>query len=95
MLKDSEIFGIQPIQQLIKNSSILVKLFSGAGGVNKENLWSKTSQVGGSQTLFQCCSTDVQHPEGTSIGSDNCDFLKVSDFNGSLWNVKVFPLKII
>ena len=24
------------------------------------------------------------HPEGTSIGSDNCDFLKVSDFNGSL-----------
>ena len=24
------------------------------------------------------------HPKGTSIGSDNCDFLKVSDFNGSL-----------
>ena len=24
------------------------------------------------------------HPEGTSIGSDNCDFLKVSDFNRSL-----------
>ena len=23
------------------------------------------------------------HPEGTSIGSDNCDLLKVSDFNGS------------
>ena len=35
------------------------------------------------------------HPEGISIGSDNCDFLKVSDFNGSLWNIKVFPLKII
>ena len=24
------------------------------------------------------------HPEGTSIGSDNWNFLKVSDFNGSL-----------
>ena len=24
------------------------------------------------------------HPEGTSIGSDNCNFLKVSDLNGSL-----------
>ena len=35
--------------------------------------------------------TSPKHPEGTSIGSDNCDFLKVSDFNGSLWNVKVFP----
>ena len=23
------------------------------------------------------------HPEGTSIGSDICDLLKVSDFNGS------------
>ena len=29
-------------------------------------------------------SRDQMHPEGTSIGSDNCDFLKVSDFNGSL-----------
>ena len=36
-----------------------------------------------------------KHPEGTSNGSDICDFLKVSDFNGSLWNVKDFPLKII
>ena len=36
-----------------------------------------------------------RHPEGTSNGSDNSDFLKVSDFNGSLWNVKVFSLKII
>ena len=26
----------------------------------------------------------MRHPEGTSIGSDNCNFLKVSDFNGSL-----------
>ena len=40
-------------------------------------------------------SSALVHPEGTSIGSDICDFLKVSDFNGSLWNVKVFPLKII
>ena len=28
--------------------------------------------------------TSLVHPEGTSIGSDICDFLKVSDFNGSL-----------
>ena len=26
----------------------------------------------------------LTHPEGTSISSDNCDLLKVSDFNGSL-----------
>ena len=26
----------------------------------------------------------VYHPEGTSNGSDICDFLKVYDFNGSL-----------
>ena len=35
------------------------------------------------------------HPEGTSNGSDICDFSKVSDCNGSLCNVKVFALKII
>ena len=29
-------------------------------------------------------TNNKMHPEGTSIGSDNCDFLKVSDFNGSL-----------
>ena len=27
------------------------------------------------------------HPEGRSISSDNCYLLKVSDFNGSLWDI--------
>ena len=26
----------------------------------------------------------LHHPEGTSIGSDNCDFSKNSDYNGCL-----------
>ena len=34
--------------------------------------------------VFGISLPEVIHPEGTSIGSDNCDFLKVSDFNGSL-----------
>ena len=33
------------------------------------------------------------HPEGTSIGSDICDLLKVSDFNGSQWNIKFLAQK--
>ena len=37
--------------------------------------------------IFECSI----HPEGTSIGSDNSDILKVSDFNGSLWNVSFSP----
>ena len=33
------------------------------------------------------------HPEGTSNGSDICDFSKVSDFNeNEMWKI---PLKII
>ena len=33
----------------------------------------------------------MSHPEGTSKVSCKCDFSKVSDFNGSLWNINVFP----
>ena len=32
---------------------------------------------------LECMLRHLHHPEGTSIGSDNCDLLKVSDFNGS------------
>ena len=34
--------------------------------------------------FYACVEQGLVHPEGTSIGSDNCDFLKVSDFNESL-----------
>ena len=33
------------------------------------------------------------HPEGTSIGSDNCDFSKNSDYNGWLWNINFLSPK--
>ena len=35
----------------------------------------------------------TMHPEGTSIGSDNCDFSKNSDNNGCLWNINFLSLK--
>ena len=35
------------------------------------------------------------HPEGTSNGSDICDFSKNSDYNGCLWDINFYPLKII
>ena len=34
------------------------------------------------------------HPEGASNGSDICNFLKVSDLNGDLWNINFFPWKL-
>ena len=36
-----------------------------------------------------------RHPEGTSNGSDICDFSKNSHYNGCLWDINFFPLKII
>ena len=34
-----------------------------------------------------------EHPEGTSIGSDNCDFSKNPDYNGCLWNINFLSQK--
>ena len=34
------------------------------------------------------------HPEGTSKVSCKCDFSKVSDFNGDVWDINYFSLKI-
>ena len=36
------------------------------------------------QLSSNTCSLSVGNPEGTSNGSDICDFLKVSDLNGGL-----------
>ena len=34
------------------------------------------------------------HPEGTSKVSCKCDFSKVSDFTGDVWDINYFSLKI-
>ena len=36
----------------------------------------------------------TKHPEGTSNDSDICDFSKVSDYNGGLWEFFFYPWKL-
>ena len=52
--------------------------------MHKKNLVQPLFQMIKSLTWELSMIVWQSHPEGTSIGSDNCDFLKVSDFNGSL-----------
>ena len=44
--------------------------------------WTALFELGGGRCT--CYTFPDESSEGTSIGSDNCDFLKVSDFNGNL-----------
>ena len=54
---------------------------------------SESGLHGHNVNLFCDHKTSAMHPEGTSIGSDNCDFSKNSDNNGCLWNINFLSPK--